>query len=227
LNRKLLILTLVTLLTIVSSNAFMSAWGQVESLNFRYKALSMGECIVAYGGVGPGVPYPMEWQGIGNGQAMATGHAEDAAIFPNSIPNLYISENIKANGVASASWTEQDGSKHSLNVVLYSTDTSEALFYPSNDQFALTIPAYSVLPNTIRFKGIYRAGSETKNISGVALFASGMYGPYPWLDSVVVILIDEKFLTMFFLGWTPVDMMTGFGIPLSAAKLFQIEVKVL
>ena len=126
-SRKVFTLILTTPPTIVSSNAFMLAWEQVESLSFRYKALAMGECVIAYGGVDPDYPYPMKWLGLGDGQAMATGYAQDATTFPICIPNVYISENIKANGVASASWTEQDGSKHSLNVILYSTETSEAL----------------------------------------------------------------------------------------------------
>jgi len=234
LNRKAFVLVLVTLLCIVSSNAVMSAWGQTEALDFRYRASAVGECVIAYGGFGPGVPYPMKWAGTGDGHAIATGYAADATeTFPISIPDVYISESIRATGAVSARWTEQDGSKHSLIVTLYSTETSEALFYPGSNQFVLPIPMYSPPEKALRFKGVYQDGSRTEQISGGALFGSGIYGPYPWSDRIFVLLGVEQSGTLFLLGWSRVNTWIGFGPPnpptfiaLSAAKLYQTEVKI-
>jgi len=235
LNRKAFVLVLVTLLSIVSSNAVMLTWGQTEALDFRYRALAVGECVIAYGGFGPGVPYPMKWAGTGDGHAIATGYATDATeTFPISVPDVYISESIRAIGAVSARWTEQDGSKHSLMVTLYSTETSEALFYPSKNQFALAIPEYSPAEKALRFKGVYLNGSRIEHVSGGALFASGIYGYYPWLDRIVVLLGVEQSETLFVLAWSRVNTWIGFGPPnpptfiaLSAAKLYQTEVKIL
>jgi len=238
LNRKAFVFVLATLLSVVSSNAIMSAWSQTEALDFRYRASAVGECVIAYGGggAGPGFPYPMKWAGTGDGQAMANGFAADATeTFPISVPDVYLSESIRAKGAVSARWTEQDGSKHRLMVTLYSTETSEAVFYPSNDQFALAIPAYSQPPNTIRFQGIFLNGSETENISGFACFASGINCPYPWPDRIFVLLGVEQSETLFILAWSRTNTVISLGEPpnpptfvaLSAAKLYQTEVKTL
>jgi len=235
LNKRTFLLTLVVLLSILSSNAAMLAWGQTEVLDFRYRASAMGECLIAYGGVGPGVPYPLKWVGTGDGHATASGYATDATeTFPIIVPGggVYISESITANGAVSARWTEQDGSRHSLIVRLYLTETSEALFYPSNNQFVLPIPMYSPPEKALRFKGIYQNDSRTEDISGGALFASGIYGAYPWPDRIIILLGVEQSETLFMLVWSRTNTLISFGPPnpptfiaLSAAKLYQTEVK--
>jgi len=233
LNKKAFVLALVALLFILSSNAVTAAWGQTEVFDFRYRASAVGECVIAYGGVGPGVPYPLKWVGTGDGQAMATGFAADATeTFPISVPGVYISESITVNGAVSARWTEQDGSKHRLMVKLYLTETSEALFYPSNNQFVLPIPMYSPPEKALRFRGVYLNGSRTEDISGGALFASGIYGPNPWPDRIIVLLGVEQSETLFIFVWSRTNTLISFGPPnpptfiaLSAAKLYQTEVK--
>ena len=46
----------------------------------------VGECWIAYGGIGPGIPSPIEWSGLGMGDARIRGSAE--AVVPYKISGL-------------------------------------------------------------------------------------------------------------------------------------------
>jgi len=223
-SRKALVLLSVMLLAVISSNAVMLVRGQNETHDFRFGGLAAGQCLIAYGGVGPGVPYPMKWSGLGDGLAMVSGYATDATAFPSIVAGLYISENIRAMGAVTVGWTEADGSKHRLAVVVYSTETSQGLFSPSKNQFELSIPEYSSPDRFIIFKGVYVNGSKSVGISGIAVFSAGLAGPAP--DSIAVWLVDVQFETLFFIGWsragTPTPFPPGY-VP--AAKAYNSIVK--
>jgi hypothetical protein len=207
-SRKALLLPILFLFTITSSNMVNLVNGQADSLDFKFEALAAGRCLIAYGGIGPGVPYPMKWSGLGNGHATVNGHAMDATAFPSSVTGLYISENIRARGAVTVRWTEADGSEHHLAVVMYSTVDSEGLFLPSKNQFQLSIPEYSPPDKFIMFEGVYVNGSKSANISGIAFFSAGIVGPA--LDSIAVWLVDIGSETLFFIGWSCAGTPTPF-----------------
>jgi hypothetical protein len=227
-SRKAFTLLFMMFSTIAFSSIAGSAQAlTAETMDFRFRGFAAGQCYIAYGGTGPGFPNPLDWSGLGNGQATATGYASDATeTFPTSIPDVYISENIRAIGEITIGWTEGDGSKHRIIAGIYSTATSEALFYPSNNQFVLTIPMYSPPDKCMRFNGIYVSSSKIARISGIALFAVGIYGPNPWPDNIIVLLGDEQSGTLFFIAWsrlgTPTPSPLGF---LPAAKAYASFVK--
>jgi hypothetical protein len=224
-TRKRFLLPILFLLIIPSSSIVNSVKGQTDSLDFRFHALTEGQCLIAYGGIGPGVPDPMIWSGLGDGLAMVSGYATDATAFPSTVAGLYISENIRAMGAVSVRWTEADGSKHRLAVVVYSTETSEGLFSPSENQFELSIPEHSSPDRFIMFKGVYVNGSKPVGINGIALFSAGLLGPAP--DSIAVWLVDAQSETLFFIGWsragTPTPFPPGY-VP--AAKVYKSLVKI-
>jgi hypothetical protein len=222
-NRKTFSLALLILSAIAFSNVASLVQAQTATtLDFRFRGLAAGQCIIAYGGPGPGFPNPLNWAGLGDGCATADGFAADAtATFPSPITGLYISENIRASGTVSVKWTEGDESRHHLTVRVYSTEASEGLFFPSNNQFVLSIRMYSPPEKCFRFKGVYVSGSGTASISGITLFASGIYGPFPWPDVMIVLLFDEQSGTLFFIAWsrsgTPTPVPPGY---LPAAKAY-------
>lgn len=225
-NRKALVLLPLMLLTIISSNALMlvSARAQVKTYDFRFRGLAVGQCIVAYGGIGPGVPDPLKWSGLGDGHATVNGHAPDATPFSSGGSDLYISENIKAEGAITADWMEADGRKHHLTAVIYSIDASEGLFSPSSDHFELSIPEYSTPERFIMFKGVYVDGSKPASIGGIAIFSGGLVGPAP--DCIAVWLVDVKSGTLFFIGWSRLGTPTPFPpnyVP--AAKVYDTIVQ--
>lgn len=227
-NKKAFLLPLVFLLVIASSNIVNSVKGQVDSLDFRFQAMVEGQCLIAYGGMGPGVPDPMIWSGIGKGHATVSGHAKDATAFPSSVAGLYISGDIRAMGTVSVSWMEADGSKHRLAAELYSNETSEGLFYPSGNKFTLPIGDYSPGTKFLRFEGVYLNGSKIGFVSGIALFSAGIYGNSPGSDGVIVVLIDEQSGTLFLVGWSPIGTPTPFPPGyLRAAKVYKSLVKVI
>jgi len=228
-NRKAVLLPLLFLVVIASSSNIVNlVKGQVDSSDLRFQATAGGQCLLAYGEIGVhGVPDPMKWSGLGDGHATVSGHATDAtAAFPSIIAGLYISENIRATGAVTVEWTEADGSKHRLAAVVYSTETSEGLFYPSGNQFTLPIGDYSPVTKFLRFKGVYLNGSTTGFVSGIALFSAGIYGNHPGSDSVIVVLVDEQSGTAFFVGWSPISGPTSFPPGyLPAAKVYKSIVK--
>jgi hypothetical protein len=207
-SRKALLLPLLFLLVIGSSSIVNSVKGQVDSLDFRFQAMVEGQCIIAYGGIGPGVPDPMVWSGLGDGHATVSGHAMGATAFPSIVADLYISGNIRTMGAVSVGWMEADGSNRRLAAVLYSTETSEGLFSPSKNQFELSIPEYSSPDRFIMFRGVYANGSRLVSINGIAVFSGGLVGPAP--DSVAVWLVDIQSETLFFIGWSRAGTPTPF-----------------
>jgi len=226
-SRRVFLWPLLFLLVIASSSIVNSVKGQVGSLDFRFQAIVEGQCIIAYGGIGHGVPDPMTWSGLGNGHATVSGHAKDATAFPSSVAGLYISGDIRVMGAVSVSWMEADGSKHRLAAELYSNETSEGLFYPSGNQFTLPIGDYSPGTKFLRFEGVYLNGSKIGFVSGIALFSAGIYGNSPGSDGVIVVLIDEQSGTSFLVGWsrtgTPTPFPPGY---LRAAKVYKSLVKI-
>jgi len=207
-NVNSLVLSSLMFLIIMSSGVVMPIKGQTETHDFRFGARVAGQCFIAYGPPGAGFPDPVDWTGLGSGQTTVTGYASDAtATLPISIPsqyvvpNVYYSENVRVGGAITIAWTEQDGSRHSINAEFRSPATSEALFYPSNNQFVIPIPMY--LPQDVmRFSGIHHvSGSKATSISGEAILAAGIYAPYPWPDVIIVLLNDELSGTLFFIGW--------------------------
>jgi hypothetical protein len=103
-----------------------------------------------------------------------------------------------------------------------------------NKENSLFLRDYASPESILRARGIYLNGSETEDISGVALYASGICSPYLRLDRIVVLLGVEQSETLFVLVWSRVNTWIGFGplypstfIFLSAAKLYQTEVKIL
>jgi hypothetical protein len=225
-SAKVLLLPLLFLFTISSSSIVGSVKYQTDTMDFRFQALAEGQCLIAYGGIGPGVPDPMIWSGHGDGLVAVNGHAADATEFPGTVVGLYISESIRARGVVSLRWREADGSEHQLAVEVYSTEDSEGLFSPSKNQFELSIPEHLSPDRFIMFKGIYADGSESVDISGIALFSGGFLGPAP--DSIAVWLFDISAGELFFIGWsragTPTPFPPGY---VSAAKVFKCLVKIM
>ena len=225
-SRRMLLLSILFVFIVASSSMVNSVKGQTNGLDFRFQAMVEGQCIIAYGGIGPGVPDPMIWSGIGKGHATVGGHARDATAFPSSVAGLYISEDIRATGTVSVSWTEADGSEHRL-AAMYSTATSEGLFYPSGNQFTLPIGGYSPGTKFLRFKGVCQNGSTTGFVSGIALFSAGIYGNLPGGDGIIVVLIDEQSGTLFLFGWsrtsTPTPFPPGY---VRAANIYKSIVKI-
>jgi len=223
-NKKAFLLPLLFLLIIASPNIVNSVKGQADSLDFRFQAMVEGQCLIAYGGIGPGVPDPMIWSGIGKGHTTVSGHAKDATSFPSSVAGLYISGDIRAMGAVSVSWMEADGSKRRLAAVLYSNENSEGLFSPSKNIFELSVPEHSLPDKFIMFKGVYADGSKLASISGLAFFSAGFVGYAS--DSIAVWLFDWAG-TLFFIGWsragTPTPFPPGY-VP--AANVYESLVKI-
>lgn len=224
-STKALLLPLLFLFIISSSSVVSSVKGQIDGLDFRLQALAEGRCLIAYGGIGPGVPDPMIWSGLGDGLVAVNGYAADATEFPSTVIGLYISESIRARGAVSVHWREADGSDHQLAVVVYSTEYSEGLFSPSTNQFELSIPEHSSPDRFVMFKGIYANGLESVEIIGIALFSGGFLGPAP--DSIAVWLFDISAGKLFFIGWsragTPTPFPPGY-VP--AARVYKSLVKI-
>ena len=204
----MLLLPILFVFIVASSSMVNSVKGQTNGLDFRFRAMVEGQCLIAYGGIGPGVPDPMIWSGIGKGYTTVSGHAKDATAFPSSVAGLYISEDIRATGAVSVSWMEADGSKRRLAAVLYSNETSEGLFYPSKNQFELSVPEHSLPDEFIMFKGVYADGSKLASISGIAFFSAGLVGYAS--DSIAVWLFDIQAGTLFFIGWSRAGTPTPF-----------------
>jgi len=236
-SRNAFLLPLVLLFAIASSSVINSVMGQnqIESLDFRFRALAVGECVVGYGEVG----LPLEWVSLGDGQARISGYATDAVLFPLPFLNIYVSENVKAKGMINVGWTGEEGSKYRLAVNLYSTETSEGAFIPEVNGFALTattLPDFSP-EKTLSFSGIYVNDSEVQIISGRALFGASIYGPPPFKEYIGVFLgLEELGIghTAFSVVWSRSQTEIGLGqnyldppfITLSAARVYESLVSI-
>lgn len=238
-GRKTFLLPLLFLFILASSNVVYSVKGQVDSLNFRFEAQAVGECVVGYGELGPSGPLPLEWACLGNGQARINGYAADAVcVLVPPFLSLYFSQDVKAVGTVNVGWTGKDGSKHRLVAVIYSTETSEGVFIPSEDRFCLTVttPPHFSPEKALRFKGVYISSKGVEAISGGALFGASIYGPPPFPDYITVFLgLEEsgEWHAMFYLVWSLTQTEIGLGqnyldppfITLSAAKVYKSIVK--
>lgn len=225
-RRKTLLLLLLFLFILASPNIVYSVKGQVDSLNFRFEAQAVGECVIGYGEIGPSGPLPLGWACLGNGHIRISGYAADAVAFPHPFLSIYASQNIKAIGEVSISWTREDGSKHRLIGVIYSTGTSEGLFIPSKNGFGFSPE------NALRLQGVYASDKKAGPISGAALIGASIYGPPPFRNYVTVILgVEESgtWGTAFSIVWSLTQTEIGLGlnyfdppfITLSAAKVYK------
>ena len=143
-------------------------------------------------------------------------------------------------GTVNVDWTGEDGSKHRLIALIYSTETSEGAFILSGNRFVLgptTLPGFTA-EKALKFKGIYLSSSGVKAISGGALFGASIYGPPPLRDYISVFLgVEESGIwhNAFSIVWSLTQTEIGLGqtyldppfITLSAARVYKSLVKII
>jgi len=229
-SKKALLFPVLLLFIMISSGIVSSVKGQTNGLDLRFEALSVGECVVGYGEIGPNGPLPVEWACLGNGQVRISGNAADAVPFPHPFLSIYISQDVKASGAVSVSWIGEDGSKHRIIGVIHSTETSEVLLIPSENGFGCSPE------KAFRFQGVH-VSDGVEPISGGALLGASVYGPPPFRDYVTVILGVEEFgtwHTVFYMVWSLTQTEIGLGqtyldppfITLPAAEVYKSVVKI-
>lgn len=233
---KISALLSMLLLTVLASTVVASTEAQVtESSTIKFKASAVGECFMGYGDPWPIMPYPRVWSGIGRGIARISGRAEAVPFDHDFIENAYIPESLNARSSISLSWTEEDGSKHRLQAVLYSTASAVGVFFPDDDYFNVAGRPVGEMPvEGLMFRGEHTSGSEIQRISGVALFLCTWFGfsPDHYSSSIhlnEVILLDEDTETMYAAIWTSEETLMPPLTPLlvPAAKVFQRNVEVI
>lgn len=224
---------ILIILLIIFPTLITTTKGQInQGSTISFKAFAVGECLVAYGNSGGiGFPTHVDGWGIGKGIVRIAGYAKDAWPLLNEL--YYSSESIQAKGQVSINWRE-DGSKHHLQAVLYSTEYTEGTFIFEENLFAVPNPVTFDFENGLEFKGIHTTGSEFKEINGCAIFTTELYNPYQLDDIIVILLFDKASEKVYVIAW----LLEGgkIGIPdnssssiqeLSPAKVFKTVVKLL
>jgi len=235
---------LLTVLLAVSAFAFVGSANAEESeTTIKFNATAEGDCFVGYGGPGPGYPSPYEWYGLGRGSGGITGSAE-AVPFPGTyidvLGDVYFADSAEAHGFVSVNWVEEDGSKHSLRVVIYSKpSTGLGIFVPEADVFSVPIGGHPDSVNKVlAFNGVHIWGSVVQRISGMALFMTFPAGFSPMqpptsVIAITVYLIDVASLRLYYLGWlnqqvsVPVDGPGSPTILVPEANVFHRNVKII
>lgn len=231
-RKKIPALMLMMITVIVPTLIVPTKGKNTQNVGIEFEAFANGECVIVRGGLsGTGFPDPRAW-GYGTGKVSITGHADD--IDPLEYQN-YHSANIETNSKVSIKWKEEDGSKHKIKAVLYSTYSTEGMFNPDEDHFAMPNPQIWETGEGLMFEGVHQSGSKNKEISGEVTFISGLYGPIPGdiLEIIIILMVDESSEKVYMAAWSHEEVEIGIPIPgnptlvtLFPANVYKTEVEI-
>jgi len=240
---------LLSILLISMMFAFVSkADAQTGSVSIQFRGGVVGECFAGVAEARPGDgPGSFEWFGNGRGNAMINGRAEVVHYGDFSIlGSLYVSESLDAHGTVSFMWTEEDGSRHLIQAILFSDASTVGYFAPAVDCFAVTAGGGAPeQPPPLRFEGVHmvtKAGHAGRiSLEGAAWFVAVPPGlpsdpHYQFFRVVQVFLLDETSQKFYIATWVAEEgswPIFGYGgpgggplIPIPAARTLQTEVKI-
>jgi hypothetical protein len=207
---------------------------QVETVTIRFQGRVAGDCILFRGSpVDSPLPSPIEWWGYAEGTAGISGLAQ-AVLFQIGTPygNTYDSENLKATGTVTLTWTEGEN-KHLLVAKLGSTENTRGVFAPDTDFFTLPVGGDSPV-KALTFKGVHISDQGSQKVEGVSLLGitPSILPPPANIPGALMILIDEVEQKMYTIVWLPQEAEIPFGpggpmIPVPAARVLQSTVNII